>query len=676
MKQGSVFQKKVEIIELAWIPVSGNRKLAARLFLPRDGVKNPVPCILEYLPYRRRDGTRGRDDTKHIWFAANGYASARVDIAGTGDSEGLVGDEYVKREQDDALEIIAWLSQQPWCSGNVGMIGISWGGFNGLQVAARRPPQLKAVITSCSTDDRYACDAHYLGGCLINDNFAWGGAFFNYGALPPDPEMVGEDRWRAMWKERIDDLKVFPAEWLKHQTRDAFWKHGSVCENYDDIECAVLAVGGWLDGYTPTIINLVENLNAPCKGLIGPWGHKEPNHGVPAPAIDFLNECKRWWDKWLKGIETGVEKDPDIRLYIMDYAKPVPHFLERKGRWLGFKDWPSKKIKRKAMYLTGTTLAERKPRAKSERLSICSPQTVGMKGQEWCPYGQGRIAAEGATDQREDDGGSLCFDTPPLKAPLHLVGNSFARLRIAADKPQALVAVRLNDVAPDGTSALVTFGILNLAHRDSHEFPTPLKPGKFYDVVVPFKSIAQTLPKRHRLRLAISSTYWPTAWPSPEAATLTVDAARSTADLSILPSFVGLGGVKFGPAQSAPDAPVTEITPDKETRTIRHAVETQTATFDIKSDDGRYIFNEIGTELTSTRTKTYSVQREYPTTCRTSVLVTQTYKRGSWDAGFDSEVAVTCDDRYFYVTAWVKAYDHGKIFATRDYQEKIKRDCM
>jgi putative CocE/NonD family hydrolase len=676
MKQRNAFRSRVEIVELAWIPVSGNRKLAARLFLPRGAAQKPVPCILEYLPYRRRDGTRGRDDTKHIWFAAHGYAAARVDIAGTGDSEGLVEGEYVKREQDDALEIIAWLSRQPWCSGNVGMIGISWGGFNGLQIAARRPPQLKAIVTTCSTDDRYACDAHYSGGCLINDNFSWGGAFFTYGGLPPDPEMVGEDRWRAMWKERIDKLPLFPAEWLKHQRRDAFWKHGSVCEDYDAIECAVLAVGGWLDGYTPTIISLVENLKAPCKGLIGPWGHKEPNQGVPAPAIDFLNECKRWWDKWLKGIETGVEKDPDIRLYLMDYAKPAPHFLERKGRWLGFKDWPSRKIRTKAIHLSGTGLIERKPRARAERLSICSPQTVGTKGQEWCPYGQGRIAAEGATDQREDDGGSLCFDTPPLKTPLHLVGNSFARLRIAADKPQALVAVRLTDVAPDGTSALITFGVLNLAHRDSHEFPAPLKPGKFYDVSVPFKSVAQTVPKGHRLRLAISSTYWPMAWPSPEAVTLTVDAARSKADLSVLPSLAGLGGVTFGPAQSAPDAPMTETIPDKETRTIHYAVETQTTTFDIKSDDGQYTLDEIGTEQTSTRTKTYSVQREDPATCRTVVTCTQSYRRGDWDARTETEVAVSCDRTHFHVTGWLKAYDHGKLFATREYREKIKRDCM
>ena len=113
-----------------------------------------------------------------------------------------------------------------------------------------------------------------------------------------------------MWKNRIDNLPLFPAEWLKHQRRDAFWKHGSVCEDCDAIECAVLAVGGWLDGYTPTIINLVENLKAPCKGLIGPWGHKEPHRGVPGPAIDFLRECKRWWDQWLKGIETGRREGP------------------------------------------------------------------------------------------------------------------------------------------------------------------------------------------------------------------------------------------------------------------------------------------------------------------------------------------------------------------------------
>jgi putative CocE/NonD family hydrolase len=282
---------QVELIELAWVPMPDGRKLAARLFLPRQRSR-PVPAILEYIPYRRRDGTRLQDEQMHIWFAAHGHAGVRVDIAGMGDSEGIVEDEYAQREQDDALAVIEWLGSQAWCSGSVGMIGISWGGFNALQVAARRPARLKAVITMCSSDDRYGCDAHYLGGCLLNDNFAWGGAFFNYAVLPPDPAMVGEERWRKMWKERIDRHVNFPALWLRHQRRDEYWKHGSICEDWAAINCAVFAVGGWLDGYTQTVFRLVENLKSPCKGLIGPWGHKEPYRGVPGRRWVFCkNAC-------------------------------------------------------------------------------------------------------------------------------------------------------------------------------------------------------------------------------------------------------------------------------------------------------------------------------------------------------------------------------------------------
>src|ERR1700690_521938 len=221
--------ERVRSIELAWIPMADGRRLAARLWLPRDAESRPVPAILEYIPYRRRDGTRARDEETQPWIAAQGYDCARVDIAGSGDSDGLIHDEYLKQEQDDALEIIAWLARQPWCSGNVGMIGISWGGFNGLQVAARRPPGLKAIITLCSTDDRYADDVHFIGGALLQNNLTWGAAMLAYMTRSPDPALVGE-RWRDMWLERLRNVPLFPAEWLAHQRRDEFWKHGSVCE--------------------------------------------------------------------------------------------------------------------------------------------------------------------------------------------------------------------------------------------------------------------------------------------------------------------------------------------------------------------------------------------------------------------------------------------------------------
>jgi len=158
------FPRRVRVVENDWIPLSDGTRLAAKLWLPEDAEEDPVPAILEYLPYRKRDATAHRDSIRHPYVAGHGYAIARVDIRGTGDSDGIILDEYLPQEQEDAVEVLAWLAAQPWCTGSLGMFGISWGGFNGLQVAARRPPGLKAIITVGSTDDRYADDVHYNGG--------------------------------------------------------------------------------------------------------------------------------------------------------------------------------------------------------------------------------------------------------------------------------------------------------------------------------------------------------------------------------------------------------------------------------------------------------------------------------------------------------------------------------
>ncbi|MDB5665702.1 CocE/NonD family hydrolase [Cypionkella sp.] len=660
-------------VELAWIALPDGRRLAARLFLPADGAA--VPCILEYLPYRRRDGTRLRDDAKHRWFAANGYAVARVDIAGTGDSEGLLDDEYVLREQDDALAVIDWISRQPWCSGAVGMMGISWGGFNGLQVAARRPPALKAVVTVCTTDDRYATDAHFMGGCLINDMFGWGGSLQSYGARPPDPAMVGADKWRDMWRARIDDLTLFPARWLAHQRRDAFWKQGSVCEDYSAIEAAVLVVGGWLDGYTAPIFALVENLTAPCKAICGPWGHKEPNQGMPGPQIDFLNECKRWWDRWLKGIDTGVEADPAVRLYVMDTAEPVPLFTHRDGHWLGFPSWPAPEIAADTWHFGAWGLTPQAQTAGGVQI-VRSPQTTGIKAQEWCPYGQGRIAAEGATDQREDDAGSLCFDSAPLTEPLMIVGAPVLRLRVAANQPQAVMAVRLNTVAPDGTSGMVTFGLLNLAHRDSHEFPEPLEPGQFYDVTLALKPIGQTLPVGHRLRVAISSSYWPMMWPAPGDVTLSVDLDAAEIDLPRLDPAHSLPTPVFGTADGCEPGETLRHLEPTETRTIHLGIEGQTATFDIISHDGDYTIVETGTRIVSTRTKQYHIARLDPLACRTAVQYMVSYQRPDWNVRIETEVACRADALQFHLTGSVRTYEDDTLFAAKDFACSIPRDCL
>ena len=226
---------RVRTVENTWIPLSDGTRLAARIWMPEDAERSPVPAILEYIPYRKRDFTRARDEPIHRYFAGHGYAAVRVDLRGSGDSDGVLFDEYLLQEQLDAVEVIAWLSEQPWCSGSVGMMGISWGGFNALQVAAHRPPALGAVITLCSSDDRYADDVHYMGGCSINDNLRWASTMFSHNARPPDPTVVG-DRWRDMWMDRLEGSGLWVKNWLEHQRRDEFWKHGSGCGDYSKIQ--------------------------------------------------------------------------------------------------------------------------------------------------------------------------------------------------------------------------------------------------------------------------------------------------------------------------------------------------------------------------------------------------------------------------------------------------------
>ncbi|MGM9920706.1 MAG: CocE/NonD family hydrolase, partial [Bhargavaea sp.] len=325
------FPHKINELNNIWIPMSDGTKLSAKIWLPEGAEENPIPAILEYLPYRKNEFTALRDSLRHPYFAGHGYASIRVDIRGTGDSDGILYDEYLKQEQDDALEILEWIEQQPWSTGSVGMIGKSWGGFNGLQVAARRPKQLKTIITICSTDDRYADDVHYKGGAMLaSDMLWWASTMFAYNARPQDPEVVGES-WKPNWLERMENTPPFAEEWVRHQRRDAYWKHGSVNEDYQAIEIPVFAVGGWADGYPNAIPRMLENLEVPRKGLIGPWAHEYPEMAVPGPQVGFLQECLRWWDQWLKGEDTGIMEEPMLRAYLQDSVPPQTSYDYRPG---------------------------------------------------------------------------------------------------------------------------------------------------------------------------------------------------------------------------------------------------------------------------------------------------------------------------------------------------------
>ena len=327
-------------IENVWIPLPDGERLAARVWLPADAEIHPVPAIVEYLPYRKRDLMSLSDEQYHPWFAAHGYACLRIDLRGSGDSSGLLVDEYLVQEQEDALVALRWIAVQSWCCGRIGMMGISWSGFNALQVAARRPPELGAIITVASTDDRYRDDVHYMGGWpVLTDHMSWGAAFMLDLSLPPDPAIVG-DGWRRAWRERCAALEPPFIEWLRHPDRDAFWRHGSVNEDYRAIECPVFVVSGWADGYINAAFRLMQHLEVPRRGLVGPWVHAYPNLSTLGPRVGFLQEALRWWDRWLKDADNGVEDELGFAIWMQESqrASRVPD--ERRGRWVAIEGWP------------------------------------------------------------------------------------------------------------------------------------------------------------------------------------------------------------------------------------------------------------------------------------------------------------------------------------------------
>ena len=670
MAQHRDVQHLIDEIETEWIPLRDGRRLAVRLFLPRSAASTPAPVILEYIPYRRRDGTRQGDDAMHRWFAAAGFACARVDIAGMGDSDGLIGDEYVLREQDDGLEVIDWLSRQPWSSGAVGMIGISWGGFNGLQIAARQPAALRAVISLCSVVDRYHGDVHYTGGCLNEENIEWGGYFFTMNGFPPDPEIVGADRWRDMWRTRIDDASLAPADWLEHQQRDDFWKHGSINEEWSSVTVPVLAVSGWADGYTAAVFELVEHLQAPCKGIIGPWGHKYPQDGVPGPAIGFLQEAVRWFGHWLRGDDSGVENDPAMRMWLQESQPPEGHIPERNGSWIEFDSWSANRDL--VLHLRSGELFETAAQQPSVA-SICSPQTVGLDAGQWCAYGLGKIAPELPLDQRGDDAGSITYDGAPVPAPIHIAGRPIVRLRVSADRPQALVAVRLNDVHPDGTSERLSYGLLNLCHRNGHDRAQDLEPGVPYDIEVELKGIAQTVPIGHRLRVSISSSYWPMIWPSPHPVTLTVHENASLIELPVHATVRPSPPDLFEPAEDAVTGNVTVLRDGSETRHIVRDLGRRRTDFIASRDDGAYVIDDIGTEQAFTRVRSSSVVDGEPLRATASVECRATYRRGDWDVRVESDIEMTCDEDAFHFKARLAAYEGDDLFAQRHFTRMIPR---
>lgn len=717
----------VHVIEHHWIELADGTRLSARLRLPVDPDPGPVPAVLEYLPYRKDDGTLLRDNRQHDYLAARGYAMVRVDIRGSGDSDGALQGEYLATELRDGVEVIDWISRQPWCNGRVAIMGISWGGFNALQIAAMQPPALGAAVAVAATDDRYATDVHYYGGCVLAADMAgWSATMACFNARPATPRIVaaeGSDAWLSVWRDkwlqRLEQTPIFMHDWLGHQRRDEFWEHGSVCEDYPSIRCPVLTVGGLADGYTDTVFRLAAGLSVPYRAIVGPWSHNYPIVGVPGPNIDFLDELVDFFDRHLGSDAEGDLSDPGhlldvataeadaawrsepLRIHVQDHVAPAPYYAERPGRWVAEPSWPSPNVTLQSRWLTAPgLLSSERPSGPGETVVGGNPLTTGLHQGNWWGYAApGQLPA----DQQLESDPAFRFDEAPVAAPVDLVGIPELVLRLAVDAPVAQVAARLCDVAPDGSMLQISRGVLNLTHRNGHRNPEPMVPGEPTDVTVVLDGLAHRLPAGHRLSLLISTSLWPLVWPSPTAVTLTLElgsacelqvpvrsstAADSTAadsteaDSNAADSTAG--SVVFGEPAMAPDQ-AELAAPPSSSRTITTDATTGTVTVTDHGDAGTITFEDHGTAMSSTATDTWAITVGDPLSAR--VTCDRTWSV-SWPEGLPEEaMAVTietrsemwCDATHFHTRDVVTAHLHTgqgdhEVFFSRTYEHSVPRD--
>jgi len=655
------------------IPIREGIQLAYRAWLPLDAEQQPVPAILEFLPYRKNDGTIVRDEITMPATAAQGYACIRVDIRGTGESEGLFDDEYSEQELVDAEEVIDWISRQPWCDGNVGMVGISWGGFNALQVAWRQPPALKAIITLCSTDDRFNEDIHFAGGCLLNDNLDWAAFFWAYAqARCPDPRLVGEG-WKQQWLERLENMPLLVDKWIAEQTKSSYWKHGSVGEDYSRIRIPVYAMGGWADAYRNTVFRLVENLSVPCKGLIGPWAHKYPHVAYPAPKMDYVRESVRWWDRWLKNVDNGIMDEPKFQYYLMDSVQPRVDYDRREGSWQGEAGWPSPDITEKAYFLHPDSL-QTTQNTEVSTVSVASPETNGrMAGKLMVGIG---YSGEFPGDQQQDDAHSLTFDTPPLGQVLNIIGQPKLELILSSDQPISNLVARLCDVHPDGESTLITLGVLNLAHRTSHENPEAMVPGEDHVIELPLNFIAYQLPEGHRLRLAISNAYWPLIWPSPHRDTLFITLSKSKLCVPQKP-------VLRGNNNPALNEFVADASPEGQEHRAGHSNKTiaeddQTGVMEIRTeiDYGHYFYRSCETGIDFRIDQLLSIHPDDPGSAKSVSDLRVKMQHGEIETALRGHYQMTCTSDHYLVKARWQAWESHECLFEKDFFVKIPRNLI
>jgi putative CocE/NonD family hydrolase len=683
---GRPASEPIHAVETIWdvrIPARDGIELSANVWRPRPALGDPerFPAILEMIPYGKDNWRRNADIARGTYFAERGYVLCRVDVRGTGSSEGIALDEYTEAETFDGYDAVEWLAAQHWCSGSVGMWGISYGAFTAIQVAKLRPPHLRAIVPVQGTDDRYLSDVHYIGGCVtVSELSQYAVSQVGMNAMPPDPAFRDDD-WRAEWLARLEATPPWLIAWLRQQHDGPYWRQGSLAPEYGAIEAAILNVGGWMDAYVDAALRMQANCPAPSRTIVGNWVHGWPSSATPGPNLDELHETLRFFDRWLKDVPNGSDAEPAVTWYEREYAEPEAFPAILPGRWRAASAYPHPSmIEREWRFGGGATplvgtLGSFGSAASAGVDRYRHRPTVGTRAS--LSWGAGGEPNGLARDLRPDEVFGPAYTSAPLSEPLEILGVPVVILHLEVSAPIATAVVRLSDVAPDGTSAQVSAGILNLTHRASHTDPQPMQPGRVEEIRIELRPAGYRWQPGHRIRVSVASSYWPVIWPSPSACDFALHHGPVTPSRLVLPVVPPAGGPGDAPVPAfkttAPnlpevggegqiDAPVWKIETDVLAGTVTVSIH----------DGGEDILDD-GRRLYSAESLTMTAGDADPARAIMASDVVYRWREHTFETEIRARSNQTSDAQAFYLAIELEVDVDGERFFRRDWHERIGR---
>jgi putative CocE/NonD family hydrolase len=656
-------------MELAadWITMPDGVRLSADLYRPTGGrAGERFPVLLEYLPYRKHEG-RSRNWPLYSYFVQRGYVVAAVDIRGTGNSEGrTVPYEYSDIEHADGDVVIDWLSKQRWSSGKVGMFGISWGGFNAIQMAARDVPALKAIIAIDATEDLYQDDVHYIDGIMHLD--AWEMEMDLDNARPGAPDFVIDD---DNFRNRFD-VEPWTLSHKRQQRDGPYWDRASLRGRYDEIRIPTFHIGGWYDGYRDSVARMLQHVkNVPVKGMVGAWHHTWPHEPYPGPGMEWRHEAIRWFDQFLKGKNTGILDEPRFAVFVRDWHPPGPSLDNAPGTWRFEDGWPVARIRDRVLYpQPDHTLDTAAPAPTTHQLRYLP--SVGFEG-----GGPVMWWGDVAHDQRGTDAFSLVYDSAPLDESAEILGFPHALLTVAADATRANWVARLSDVAPDGTVTQITGAAMNGTHRVSAREPRALVPGEPFELDIEMHFTSWVFPKGHRIRLAINNAQWPMLWPTPEPMTTQLRLGASKLSLPVVPFEKRPVPDFLPPSKNNPQYPGVEsleggtVSGYGEISSVERNPQTGAVVAKATNNSGtRYPW---GTQR-SYETIRYDINDSAPA----DAAVTGTHRMEVELPGrtlvWDAELTFRSDRQNFFYVYRRRLTENGKLVREKTWRETIPRD--